>query len=278
MRRRPRLLVLDLDGTTLTRDKQVLQQDRAAALALAEQGVHVTLATGRLFAGTQPTARALGVRGNVAVMNGSELIDAHSGEVRLGRYLHRDSTELARLLLAESGLHGVLFRSGGLHFGRRSIAIQPYLSDWGDCMEVEEDLHGAEAWQAADLLSVGVVGEPERVQALRSRLEPALAEGEGLVEFDTHSGERFLSLRHRGEDKGTALVRLAEERGVAVEDTVAVGDWLNDVPMFRAAGRSFCMGGAIPQVAAEADEVRETRAHAGGAVAEVARRVWGIRI
>jgi Cof subfamily protein (haloacid dehalogenase superfamily) len=276
--RRPRLLVLDLDGTTLTHDKQVLERDRVAARELRARGVHVTVATGRLFAGTQPSAQALGVQGSVAVMNGSELIDVDTGELRLGRYLSPASTGAVRMLLAESGLHGVIFRSGGLHFGRRSMAIQPYLSDWGERHEIHEDLHVAEAWQAADLLSIGVVGSPSEVTALRSELEPMLAEGEGVVEFDTHSGERFLSLRHRGEDKGTALLRLAEERGVAVEDTVAVGDWLNDVPMFRAAGRSFCMSGAEPEVTGQADEVLETRRHAGGAVAEVAERVWGLRI
>ena len=50
-------------------------------------------------------------------------------------------------------------------------------------------------------------------------------------------------------------VVLREQRQVVV-----VGDWLNDVPMFRAAGRSFCMGQASPAVSAAAtDRLDATR-------------------
>ncbi len=99
--------------------------------------------------------------------------------------------------LRSRGVH-VTIATGGLHYGRRSLAIRPYLSDWGECHEVHEDLHASEDWQAADLLSIGVVGSRDEVAALRCELEPSLPEGEGLVEFDAHTGERFLSLRHAG--------------------------------------------------------------------------------
>ena len=46
--------------------------------------------------------------------------------------------------------------------------------------------------------------------------------------------------------------------------------------MLRAAGRSFVMAHAKDEVVAAADEVLSRPRHGGGAIAEVARRVWGV--
>ena len=60
------------------------------------------------------------------------------------------------------------------------------------------------------------------------------------------------------------------------ERTVAVGDWLNDLPMLRRAGLSFAMAHSDARVLEAAKQVLRTERGAGGAVAEVAERVWGI--
>ena len=38
--------------------------------------------------------------------------------------------------------------------------------------------------------------------------------------------------------------------GVAIEDTMAIGDGDNDLPMLKAAGHSVAMGNAVPAVKA----------------------------
>ena len=56
---------------------------------------------------------------------------------------------------------------------------------------------------------------------------------------------------------------------------VAVGDWVNDVPMFEVAGRSFAMGMAPDAVRAKATDVLDRPAGSGGGIAEAIRRAWG---
>ena len=102
-----RVLVLDLDGTTLNGDGELEERDIAAAHALKAAGVHVTIATGRLFTGTQWVAEALGVEGTIAVMNGSELIDAQRGEMVHGHYVDAEHRAYAREVWA-SEAHGDL--------------------------------------------------------------------------------------------------------------------------------------------------------------------------
>ena len=58
-------------------------------------------------------------------------------------------------------------------------------------------------------------------------------------------------------------------------EAVAIGDWVNDVPMFKVAGRSFAMGTAPDIVSAQATDLLSHTAEAGGGIAEAIRRAWG---
>ena len=58
--------------------------------------------------------------------------------------------------------------------------------------------------------------------------------------------------RAAGGTKGSALAYVAAHHGCTLDETVCVGDWLNDVSMFAVAGRSYAMG----QASAEDGDVR----------------------
>ena len=73
-------------------------------------------------------------------------------------------------------------------------------------------------------------------------------------------------------DKGTAIDWLAAHYGITVDQIVAIGDWLNDVPMFRRAGRSFAMAQAPDAVKAAATDTLVADARSGGGIAEAAER------
>jgi hydroxymethylpyrimidine pyrophosphatase-like HAD family hydrolase len=273
----PRLLVLDLDGTAITRDGRVVDADRAAAGRLRAIGVDLSIATGRLWPGTAPTAAALGIDDGVAVMNGSEHRHAASGRV-LHRWSIDPSSRLhLRAVLHEHALHSFLFAAGAIHLDRRADRYAPFLRIWAPEVRSHDDIATAAPWeQDDDLLGVSAVGPRDRVEAARAALQPLLHPDLGFVEFDTPDGQRFLEVRHRHEDKATALARLAADRGLGLSDVVAVGDWINDVTMLHAAGLGFAMDGAAPEAVAAADAVLPARRGHGGAIEAVAKLVWGV--
>lgn len=275
------MLVVDLDGTTLTADRTLAPADVAAAERLRSAGIPVTIATGRLFTGTQWVAQALGVSGAVAVMNGSELVDATSGVTLHGRYVAPSARAILRDTVAALPIAPFLFESRSIHFAARHARHSRYLAVWTEWLTEHADVFDAPAWGTSEqVVAVGLSGPHDAIEDARARLTDALglgvpgAELEAIV-FPTFEGDAFLKLRHAAEDKGTALARLAEERGLPIEATVAVGDWFNDIPMLRVAGRSFAMAHARDSVRDEADEVLDA-SRDGGAIAEVARRVWGL--
>ena len=58
-----------------------------------------------------------------------------------------------------------------------------------------------------------------------------------------------------GADKGDAVRGVAAALGVAIEDTFAFGDGINDLSMIQAAGHGVAMGNAVDEVKAAAEYV-----------------------
>lgn len=69
------------------------------------------------------------------------------------------------------------------------------------------------------------------------------------------SGNLYLDFTEIGVNKGTAVDAICRELGIAREDTASFGDNFNDLEMFEAAGKSFCMNTACEQVKMHADQV-----------------------
>ena len=86
------------------------------------------------------------------------------------------------------------------------------------------------------------------------------------------AGSWGLVVRAAGVDKGTAIDWVASHHGVTAAEVVAVGDWLNDIPMLKRAGRSFAMAQAPLSVKAAASDVLRASDSTGGGLAEAARR------
>ena len=85
-------------------------------------------------------------------------------------------------------------------------------------------------------------------------------------------------VRAAGGTKGTAIRWIAEHEGIALSDTVCVGDWINDIPMFEAAGRSFAMAQSPNELKAKATDVLLETVHQGGGVARAVRLAFGIDV
>ncbi|HET9989327.1 MAG TPA: HAD hydrolase family protein, partial [Kofleriaceae bacterium] len=91
----------------------------------------------------------------------------------------------------------------------------------------------------------------------------------------SHPGKHAILARAHGPTKGTALAELCRGAGCSLAEAVVVGDWVNDVPMFEVAGRSFVMGKAPDHVRTKATDALEREAGSGGGIAEAIRRAWG---
>jgi len=267
-----RLLAVDLDGTLLRSDQRVDDRDIAAIAELQAAGVTVTIVTGRLHSGSTAAARACAIDGAIGCVDGSHLVEAASGRTLQRHAMPAEAAALVRATCARHGLTTFVFDAHGIHHDHAGAAYARYISTWSPNLRVvEEDV----AWQTEPLAAVAV-GDDRAVAAAHAALRDHAARLYSVsFAIGQCPGKHALMVRAAGATKGTALAELCRRAGCSLAEAVAVGDWVNDVPMFEVAGRSFAMGSAPDAVRSKATDVLTSTALAAGGIAEAIRRSWG---
>jgi hypothetical protein len=271
----PRMLALDLDGTLLRGDGVVDPRDQAAIAELRRAGVVVTIVTGRLHSGSVGAAQACAIEGPIACVEGSHVVEALSGRTLSRRGIGGALATRLSELLASHDLASFVFEADGIHHDVAGEPYADYVATWSPNLRMVEELHLAPVWQAAPLATVAI-GDLAAVTAAATILR-GLGDELFSVSFAVSAcpGKHAVLVRAAGPSKGSALAELCAAYGCELADVVAVGDWLNDVPMFEVAGRSFAMRSAPEVVRAAATDELVAVAGAGGGVAEAIRRAWG---
>ncbi len=267
-----RLLALDLDGTLLRNDHSVDPRDIAAIAELQAAGVTVTIVTGRLHSGATGAARACSIEGTIACVEGSHLVELATGTSLAHHGISDDLSAILRGTVGTHGLAGFVLDAAGIHHDHSGAPYAGYVSTWSPNLRiVEEEV----AWQTSALAAVAI-GEPDAVAAAHAAIR-GHAEHLFSVSFPVSAcpGKHAVLVRAAGPSKGTALAELCRVAGCTLADAVAIGDWVNDIPMFEVAGRSFAMGSSPDHVRDKATDVLATTAGAGGGIAEAIKRAWG---
>jgi Cof subfamily protein (haloacid dehalogenase superfamily) len=264
-----RLLALDLDGTLVRRDGSYDRRDLEAIARARRQGMDVLLATGRLIGGTAPVARDLALTAPMICADGATiaapdgaLVDAEPIDPVLG------ATVLGAM--EEAGLHPFVFDHHRVHASQAGEPVAFHTRAWSP----DVSFYARLVVQPAITMLLGL-GEERRVAAVRDALAATHADALDVLHFGFRTGTWAVRIIKRGVSKGSALEKLARARGLTPAETACVGDWYNDVPMFRTAGRSFAMAGAPADVVAEASDALTSLTGEGGGIAEAIAKLLG---
>lgn len=279
--RRCRLFAVDLDGTLLDHQGRPHPADVEALQALQQGGVAVSFATGRLYGGVVQAARAVGIKGPVACADGSHIVDAESGEELFHHPFQPEALGRLRRVFRRHDLASFLLSRDHVVHDERGLPFLRYMNIWTERFRHHEASVLEHPLWERDLTVLVSVGEEEQLKPLHDEVKSEVGEGAQSWSFpitwpfDLQEGGQKLwgmVVRAPGPSKGTAIEWLANHHGCTAEEAVVVGDWHNDLPMFRVAGRSFAMGQAPAVVKAAATDDLEATSITGGGIAEAARR------
>jgi Cof subfamily protein (haloacid dehalogenase superfamily) len=276
-----RLIAVDLDGTLLDPRGQAHARDVQALRLAIDQGVRVSIVTGRLYSGTRPTAELLGLRGPVGCADGSHVVRAESHTTLFHRGVGGAEVGLLRDALARAGVITFVFAEDAIGHDAAGAAFVEYATTWSTDLRKVADVFEHPLWATeGGVTAVIALGPLDRLTPALDEIARDLSTAAIVAKFPVrrhaHTGTWAAIVRAAGATKGTALRWIAEHHGVSLADTVCVGDWMNDVPMFELAGRSFVMGQAPDDVKAKATDVLVETVENGGGVARAVEEAFGI--
>jgi hypothetical protein len=273
-----KLLAIDLDGTLLDHKGEANDVDVAAIKKLIARGVAVTIVTGRLYSGTKPSADLLGITGPVGCADGSHIVRVQGTRTLLHHGIRGRAANRLRASLERNDLVAFLFAEDAIVHDERGADYLPYVRTWSTDLRYAHRVTEHALWDSKDgMTAVVALGREASVGRTVADIQRDATESMQVAMFPfRRDGEHWgMVARAAGGTKGTALEWIAGHYGCTVDETVAVGDWLNDLAMLSSAGRSFAMGQAPDEVKATATDVLERTIETGGGIAEAIEKAFG---
>jgi Cof subfamily protein (haloacid dehalogenase superfamily) len=235
-----RMLALDLDGTLIDEDLVLPERTRRAIVAAVDQGVSVSIATGRMARSALKYARQLGLTEPIVAYQGA-LIRAMpaADDGRIGRLLvhrplaaavTRDAIEWTRSI----GLDPHLNHLERFIIRAADAKAEDYSAFLGGRAVLVDDLL---AWVRRPISKVIAVSEEPLDEAILQLARDRFA---GRADV-TISHPRFLEFLAPGVSKGAAVRWLARRAGLPMGAILAIGDQFNDLEMLAAVGHGAAM-------------------------------------
>ena len=252
-----KMVVMDMDNTLLNKEKQVSKRNKEALKKAMEKGVHLVVATGRIYVSARFYAKLLEINTPIIASNGAIIKEERTNNV-IYKSVLKDQIAIEMVRLCRNyGLFCHLF-SYDTVFTEKIINISSRYAEWNESLEGEDKINIKLVDKLEDsikeergkiLKAVVVDSDEDKLRAIRN--EMFYSYGVSV----SQSLRNNLEVMNKGVNKGNAIRILCELYGISKEEVIAIGDNENDISMIEYAGMGIAMGNAADYIKEKADYI-----------------------
>ncbi|HAS28427.1 MAG TPA: Cof-type HAD-IIB family hydrolase [Dehalococcoidia bacterium] len=249
-----KLLVVDVDGTLVDKDGKISLIDARAIAEAQSRGVQVSLSTGRVIRACRRIIKELSLRGYHMFFDGAVISDPINDHIIYMKTIDERIIKRAVEFTRANKIYLELYTTDKFYAERSNwsdavhrnyFGVDPVIDDLDNICECHKIVK-------AELISHSKE-EDEQVLMFKKEFD-------GVLRFSpahspAHPDIEFLNIVDPGVSKGEALRFLIEYSGLKKDEVLAIGDGLNDLPLFEAAGTKIAMENAFDELKALADDI-----------------------
>ena len=276
-----KLIAIDLDGTLLSTDGNISQENKNAIYEAQKSGNIVVISSGRSLHDTRELLKQAEI--DCPFITGNGAMTYYSGEVLQQFILPLKTLEKITETIEKYNLHYEIYTNEGilisekrtyiLHNEIQQLNQQSAKEHATSMVNTQYSQHGivyVSEFHSIDFAET----DPYKVFVLSFKPDALKALHDELAEMDdislTAGSREKLEIAHVNASKGNGLKSIADYFKVPLEDTVAVGDNLNDISMFKTAVTGIAMENAEQEEKGYADFI--TKHHNNNGVAYALRK------
>lgn len=268
-----KLVVTDMDGTLLNSFGEIPKENLDAVKRVMDMGVEFAIVTGRPYVSVKKLLEDSDLSCSVIGCNGAQVTDK-SGRMIKAHYMNGVSLLKIMKAAEDKEIYYQLYDDRYIYTKSR-IKLLKMLKNYSNKsiagnVTLKRVISGAkrlffvEVRVKHDLIefarSQGMNFYKIQISSLKhGELEDFCETLNEIPDIDvTSSGYFNLEIGPGGITKGTALMELANIRGIGREEIIAMGDNINDLPMLEYAGMGVAMENAEAEVRSKAKFVTKS--------------------
>lgn len=255
-----RMVISDVDGTLVAKDKSITPAVADAVKALRANGIAFSITSSRPPFGMRMLFDPLDLQLPIGPFNGSSLVNRDFSVVEQ-HTIPRDAVTRSLEMFADYGVDvwmftnqkWMIFRDDGQYVPHEQKTIQT----------APEVIADHKPHIDAICKIVGVSADFDLLAKCEAALQPAL----GKAALAARSQNYYLDVTPPGFDKGTFVEAMSRRMDIPLQNIATLGDMVNDLPMLRKSGVSFAMGNASDAVKQQTTHVTSSNTDDGFAKA-----------
>lgn len=235
-----KIIFTDLDDTLLNSEKKISQVDKEAIMRAQEAGIKFVLASGRPTFAMKELAEELELAkygSFILSFNGSIITDCKSGKNIFEASLTKEDLHLMYDFTKENKTHILTYIDDEVVSETESEYIDVEVNLTKMPHNLVKNFKETVNKPAVKCM---LLEEPSYLKEVEKKLKKEYGDKYSIA----ISKPFFLEVTKLGIDKGVALRKLVELLGMKIEESIAVGDSYNDLPMLKAAGLAACVENA----------------------------------
>lgn len=248
------LVVFDVDGTLVNDEGEIGENTKKIIMQLKKCGILFSFASGRLHSALVPLAEELKIYSPLISLDGTA-IKSIAGKEFIYRSFLKESHVKKAINFSETYLLNIaLCHSEAIYYTEQNSVIPKLMDKFG---AVYQEVNSYDDFTDKTLEIVFAGDKRRTVEYIRDKLSFPLTLGTSVSFFrsQTHEGIYYLEVRRSGSSKGKAMKRLLKYLKIKESHSAVLGDWYNDISLFKSKAIKIAPKNAIPELKKAADYI-----------------------
>ncbi|KXT77174.1 Promiscuous sugar phosphatase YidA, haloacid dehalogenase-like phosphatase family [Streptococcus sp. DD10] len=240
-----KLVAVDIDGTLVNSNRQITPEVFDAVQAAKQSGVKIVIATGRPIAGVKSILTELKLdepENYVVTFNGALVQETATGKEIIKETLTYEDYLEIEYVSRQLNVHMHAISKDGIYTANRNIGH--YTVHESNLVNMDIFYRTPEEMKGKEIVKCMYVDEPEILDLAIKNLPPHFYDNYTIVK----STPFYLEIVKKSVNKGSAILHLAAQLGISIEQTMAIGDEENDRAMLEVVGNPVVMENGNPEV------------------------------
>ena len=261
-----RLIATDLDGSLLPDDKKVPEDFFTLLPELKKRGIYFFAASGRTHQALTQNFSPVSEQIGYICENGAYVV--HDGNILFSSTIKAiEISEIIKTVHMLPDVHLVLCGKKTAYMTVYPKKFDPHMESYHAVHETITDYHSVKD----DFFKLAICD----LRGPENNSFPVLYEKFGKDFGMFISGKHWMDIMVKGVNKGQALSKVQKRLGILREETLAFGDYYNDIELLKQAGYGYVMKNATVDMKKNAKYVTSHTNNENGVIKVVKKFLFG---